>query len=404
MLLFDSSVVLIKKSIMRKLSLLLVVLISGISYNSFSSERTPTEIIDQREIKRQRYILRTDMLEVIVLNMTYGDNFIVSEFDKKKLKDAEVQLVELIFSDYPKDLDLKKLNLSRIKVVEAMKKSIVTDYSVQWRVIRQMDCKNEAEAKTLFHGIVIHYKPYQSEEEKKKELDKVVSFLPPESELTDLRKVRNSVSDSTIFKVFERKKNWKDMMVVADLTGSMAPFTAQLTLWFKLHENDHNIKNLVFFNDGDMTPDAKKIIGKTGGIYDSKETSYEKVRELALKTIDGGCGGDIAENNIEALLHAQNLNPDAKELIMIADNSANVKDLVLLKDVKKPVRVILCGTGYGVNLDYLTIAFKTGGSVHTMEKDLEDLIKKKEGQVFEFMGQNFQIKNGEIIKIIAKKA
>ena len=389
---------------MEKLSILPVLIFLGITTGSFSAERTPADILNQKEIKRQRYILRTEMLDVIVLNMTYGDNYIVSEYDKIKLKDAEVQLVELIFSDFPKDLDLKGLNLRRIKVVESLRKSIVTDKTIQWRIIRQTDCKNEAEAKTLFHGIIIHYKPYQSEEEKKKELERVTSFLPPESEIKDLKKARNSLSDSTIFRVFERKKNWNDMTVVADLTGSMAPYTAQLTLWFKLHEKDHHIDQVVFFNDGDTKEDDKKEIGKTGGIYDSEDLNYETVRQLALKTINSGCGGDVPENNIEALLHAQKKYAKSKEFIMIADNSANVKDLILLKELKIPVRIILCGTGYGINLDYLTIAYQTGGSVHTMEKDLEDLIKLKEGQTFDFMGQTFVIKDGKIERALNKKA
>jgi hypothetical protein len=210
--------------------------------------------------------------------------------------------------------------------------------------------------------------------------------------------LRKSLPDSTIFRVLERNKQWKKMAVVADLTGSMSPYTAQLVLWFKLKTKDQRIQDLVFFNDGDKTPDSKKVIGRTGGIYHGKGNNYKQVRELALTTIEGGCGGDAPENNCEALLFALKNAPDAEEYILIADNLAPIKDAVLMNQIHKPIRIILCGTSYGINLQYLNLARKTGGSVHTMESDLVDLIKMNEGEKFTFMKQKFTIQNGVIVK------
>jgi hypothetical protein len=362
--------------------------------------RTADQIITQREVKKHRYILKTEMLDVIVLNMMYGDQNVISEVDKQLLKKVDVQMIDLVFTDFPKGKDLKELNMSRIKVIESLRKSLVTDLNVRWRIIRQMDCKNEGEAKTFFHGVVIHYKAIQTEEDRLRELEAISAFLPEESKIKDISKVRKSLSDSTIFKVLERKKEWNNIAVVADLTGSMAPYSSQLVLWFKLKVNDKRIKDLIFFNDGDLTPDATKVLGSTGGIYHGKATNYAQIRELAIKTITNGCGGDIPENNIEALLFAIKEAPSTKEFVMVADNTAPVKDMILLNKVTKPVHIILCGTHFGVNPEYLTIARKTGGSVHTMEKDLENLILKNEGEKFEFMGEYFQILNGEVIKIV----
>jgi hypothetical protein len=46
----------------------------------------------------------------------------------------------------------------------------------------------------------------------------------------------------------------------------------------------------------------------------------------------------------------------------------------LLPQIRKPVRVIVCGPsllpGLGIQPDYLTIARQTGGSLHTMEDDI----------------------------------
>ena len=67
--------------------------------------------------------------------------------------------------------------------------------------------------------------------------------------------------------VLDRKKEWKNKIVVTDVTGSMSPYTTQLLLWYKLHETEKDVNQFVFFNDGNMTPDDKKVIGATGGIY-----------------------------------------------------------------------------------------------------------------------------------------
>lgn len=383
-----------------KTALTILGILTGCFSSLFASEtRTAEEIIAQKEVKRVRYVLKTELLDVIVLNMPFGDNLVISEYDKQMLKKVDVQLIDLVFTDFPKGKDLQSLNLSRIRMVESLRKNLISNEQVRWRIIRQTGCANEGEAKTLFHGIVIHYKPVQTEEDKKEEMAWLNKMLPHADSLGDLKKLRKNLPDSTILKVLERKKNWDNMTVVADLTGSMAPYNSQLVLWFKLKPADKRIKDVVFFNDGDMTPDGSKKIGATGGIYHTKASDYNTIRDLALKTISNGCGGDAPENNLEALLYALKKAPNTRDLVMIADNTAPVKDLALLEKLKAPVHIILCGTAYGVNPQYLTIAKKTGGTIHTMEKDLENLVLKNEGERFEFLGEQFLVKDGAIIRV-----
>jgi hypothetical protein len=382
-----------------KSSILLCVAILAATFSSFATEiRTATEIVAQIEIQRPRYLLKTTSLKAAVFNMPFGESYLISEKDKLFLKTADVRQIDLVFTDYPKGQDLKKLNLNRIKEVESWQKSLVSNYNITWKIIRQTDCKNEAEAETMFHGIVVHYKGPQTEEDRLMEIAAANKLLPLEEDLKDPVKFRKSLPDSTILKVFERNKNWKNMAVVADMTGSMSPYTAQLVLWFKLKVNDQRIQDLIFFNDGDATPDDQKVIGKTGGIYHDKGNNYKQVRELAMKTIRAGCGGDAPENDCEALLYAFDVAPKASEYILIADNLAPIKDIILLEKLNKPVRVILCGTTYGISPEFLNLARKTGGSVHTMEADLEDLIKKNEGEKFTFMKEKFRIEKGMIVK------
>jgi hypothetical protein len=204
--------------------------------------------------------------------------------------------------------------------------------------------------------------------------------------------------DNTVFNALERNKHWKKMSIIADLTGSMSPYTVQLILWFKLNTQDNRIKYLTFFNDGDSLLSEDKITGKVGGIYQAKAKTYQDLLDLAQKTMRYG-GGDIMENNIESALAAIEKYPDAEELVMIADNFATPRDLKLLRKVKKPIRLILCGTYYGINVEYLNLIRKNGGSIHTIEDDLIGLIKLKEGEVLNYNGRKFKIINGEFVEI-----
>ncbi len=113
-----------------------------------------------------------------------------------------------------------------------------------------------------------------------------------------------------------------------------------------------------------------------------------------------GFGGDCPENNIEALIALQKDSPKAKELIMVADNWARIKDKTLIGKIKKPVRIILCGVNKNaINVDYLNLAYKTNGSVHTIERDIKDLNELKVGSTFKFNSTKYILtKTGFVIK------
>ena len=58
------------------------------------------------------------------------------------------------------------------------------------------------------------------------------------------------------------------------------------------------------------------------------------------------------------------------ELILIADNSACVRDYRLCDSIHVPVKVILCGTPNGINPMFINLAARTKGSLHTIEEDI----------------------------------
>lgn len=202
--------------------------------------------------------------------------------------------------------------------------------------------------------------------------------------------------DSTVFKIFNRHPEWNDMLVICDFTGSMGPYTSQLLLWHKLNleANDDRTKHFTFFNDGDYTPDHDKVTGQVGGIYHGLADDFSQVEKLAIETMTNGSGGDCPENNLEAALEALERCPSCKEVVMIVDNFATPRDMKLLRHIDQPIRVIVCGGWGGINPAYLKLARKTGGSVHTMESDLENLSELNEGSQITIDGQDYIIRNG----------
>lgn len=210
---------------------------------------------------------------------------------------------------------------------------------------------------------------------------------------------RGLKTDSLVVKVFERNKDWKKMLVVEDVTGSMMPYVADLLLWNALKGNLQNTEHFVFFNDGDSKDNYEKEIGKTGGIYQTKPKNVDVLEKTMIDAIAGGHGGDTPENDIEAILAGMAACPDCEEIILIADNTATPRDMALLEKVTKPVHVILCGVRYYPNPAHMTIAFKTKGSLHTIKEDIYDLAKMQEGQRITVMGTTYKVLNGKVVEV-----
>lgn len=185
----------------------------------------------------------------------------------------------------------------------------------------------------------------------------------------------NCGTDSTSYQVLARNiHRWNHSVLVCDFTSSMYPYSTQLFAWFRQHARHPSVKGMVFFTDCDSLGHETKTDGPNGKMYVSREFSAERILPLLLEAAGNTVNNkDIAENDIEALISAQQQFPDAKQLVLIADNSSPVKDMHRLHEVKKPVRVVICGstrdTAQAFQPDFYTIAQHTKGSLHTLEDD-----------------------------------
>ena len=198
-------------------------------------------------------------------------------------------------------------------------------------------------------------------------------------------KIEKEVVSTTLF-----RNQWEDDLFIVDATGSMYPYTYDLLKWIRLKTGLEE-KTFVFFNDGDDKPTQQKEIGNTGGIDHVTTNSFLEVRNGLFRTMKRGGGGDLLENNIEALLYGVRVANGSSDAVMIVDNNSYPRDAALLKEYAGELKIILCGTSKGLNTDYLSLARQYGFSIHTLTTDLTNLSSLRNGQGIEVDGIVYQV-------------
>ncbi|AFK05119.1 hypothetical protein Emtol_3994 [Emticicia oligotrophica DSM 17448] len=192
---------------------------------------------------------------------------------------------------------------------------------------------------------------------------------------------------------------WKNIVIVCDITSSMFPYTTQVFDWMNENAENTSIKGIVFFTDCDSLgrQTRGRLPGKMFTVRSKDELVLWDTMFAAINNTENN--KDKPENNIEALLYAQKNFPDVDEIVMIADNSSEVKDMKLLSKVKKKVHIILCGETYRKNLafqeDYIDIAKKTNGTIHTLEDDIDNITKMKDMSVVRVGNIYFRFQKGK---------
>jgi hypothetical protein len=380
----------------------------------------------------------------IIVEMPFGKSDIVKVVgDTTELKNAGQVTVDIVYTSFGNQKTLQELNNKRIQKIlskfPTIKKGMITDINYY----RQLDKNNIDEAKLLFHGVLIRFRLKQdketmafdlkkideivySKELKKIYEDKLIEKNKKTSSsgaVWDIRKatglklgvngveleydssiatesIKSFKQDSSIFKIFKRNA-WRNYAIAGDVTGSMYPYTAQLLIWLKLESISNLTTDYTFFNDGDNKKDNEKQIGNTGGVYSKECKTYEDVEELIKSTMKKGGGGDIPENNIEALIKTEQNFKNISSIVMLADNWASIKDYSLISQLTKPVRIIVCGAiNNNIRVDYLNLARMTNGSIHTIEEDIEGLAKMHEGETIQFGRKKYKIVNGSFVELL----
>lgn len=321
------------------------------------------------------------------LKMHPGDYIIQNLADLKKLQGQTIVGVDLVYSDYPVGEDFTELNRKRILELNLQFPDAFDDQMIQWKLIKQTGVAQTGGIQNYFHGITIYYRPLPSFASENASIKNVINGVVP-------------VADSTILKVLGRQKTWKDMLVVCDVTGSMAPYTSQILLWLKANQKMKTFKQAVFFNDNEEKSNNQVASYDEDGIWSIETSNSNKVVDLAIEAMEDG---QHIENNLEAICYAIKKYPENKQnVVMIADNWETPCDMQLLeylKSQKVVVHVIVCGVTDRMNTAYLDLAYATGGSVHTMEEDLMDIAKTGEGKTVKIGKMKFSMSGGKFVQV-----
>jgi hypothetical protein len=317
----------------------------------------------------------------IVLQNGYASAVIRNAEDYPLNITKQIDTVEVIFSLYPKKADFW-LTDYHILLARRLQKlfeidSLLNHKDIHFKLVLQSDCENELEAMGLFHGFRIVFTPKAAltalppSKEEEMRSDSLL-HAPAVVEVKQFISDNGGFGDSAVFKILERNSQWKNAVVVLDWTGSMYHHGAMAVLWNILHFEKAQYAQFVFFNDGNNKANRKKKIGKTGGILMVNAMETQKLITSFSRVQKRGSGGDSQENDVEALLKAMRKFPEAEHFILVADNVSCMRDFVLVEKLKKPVHIVLAGNYQLINHQYINLAYKTQGSLHTFEHDIWD--------------------------------
>ena len=239
------------------------------------------------------------------LKMAPGDYSISTLSEIKKLQGQTIVGVDLVYSDYPVGEDFTELNRKRILELYIHLPSTFNNPMIKWQIVKQTGVEHTGNIQNYFHGFVIYYRPMPTYQEENKMI-------------TDIIDGKVAPTDSTLLKVFDRNKAWKDMLVVCDVTGSMSPYTAQLLFWIKSNQKLKTFKQIVFFNDDDNKSTNQTARTDETGIWSIESGNSTKVIETAFEAMQKG---SHEENDLEAICYAIKKYPENKgNVVLIADN------------------------------------------------------------------------------------
>ena len=338
------------------------------------------------------FIRTTSTLSTIVLENGYATSGIknADEWETTN-RDIKVDSISFVYTQYPKEKSFWLTNYNALLAARMVAlftlDSTLNNKNIFYRIVLQTNCNSDKEARLMFHGITIHTTPLavKSIKDTVRPSPENIAPLPGTVQLTkkddenilESKKINNFINsnggmlDSTVYNVLERHTDWKKTLVVMDWTGSMYPYGSQAVLWHSLNFKKSGMKYFVFFNDGNS--DKNKRVGRTGGVYFEKAENLKKLVNLLSKVKAKGSGGDTEENDLEAIAKGIQKFPDFENVVLIADNNSCIRDFCLIDEIKVPVKIILCGTYSSINPQYLNLAYKTGGSIHTIEDDIFDI-------------------------------
>jgi hypothetical protein len=156
----------------------LITLIILISLQSYC-QNSITSLVKDKEIFRPYYRLTEAGSKVLYLPMDYGrPDFSNNQKEAiKRLENAVIIRIDLVYSDYPAMADFSLLTKKRLEALQRIIPKVFLDKTIEFRKIRQTIGKTKDIASGLHHGFVIYFRPLPTKTSGKKEVRKLKTLL-----------------------------------------------------------------------------------------------------------------------------------------------------------------------------------------------------------------------------------
>lgn len=415
---------------------------------------TPSKQVDIYRLDR-----KDSTLLVIPFDFSSNESDFEQLMDSLQQSDRTIEKIDFVYTRFKvsETFDQEKLNRSRLELLRLHAPLIFDNNLIEWNFYEQVNDFNLESNKRLFHGFVIHFLKHPtyagnkglSTEEEIKIIKDYLKTVVRKSESSSFHVIERSPqfypilkkkkekgilydkkflriwrkqspvlydtiwtpvieegfykpfpTDTVVIQTLRRYEDkWNCNFLIEDVTGSMYPYIAQTLAWKKLKMDSSILEHFVFFNDGDNHPDGP--IGKSGGAYYFHSDDFEKIADEIYRVMQKGSGGGAPENNIEATLYGESKFKESDSYILIADNNAPIRDMAISNKIQKPTHMILCGVRNGrIHHSYINLAIKTGGTLHTIEEDINKIATLSPGDIFEMGGQKWKYLGPDQIVLI----
>ena len=186
--------------------------------------------------------------------------------------------------------------------------------------------------------------------------------------------------------------NWTNAALVCDMGFNPEYYTDEVMVWVRnrLSANDQSLQRVVCF--ADSSSHQRLSIELTS--FEPK--GYEDT-EQRMRTPKQRDSGEQREDNMHALLKAQEDAPLSENLILVGYNNVP-RDPAIASKVTKPVHVILYGQIDQLEIFYLNLARNTKGSLHINGKSYTALDTYIEGSTLEVGTETFVVRNNQFVK------
>ncbi len=294
-------------------------------------------------------------------------------------------------------IELKLISMQEVKRREAERKILLARRDSIRHLQRIQDSIQIA--RNAYRNFYLQHR-YKSKDYKAIEAN-IKTLAQKDQEAIRINKDHYTQTDEEIKAMFHRNRSqWKNKRIIANIDCSMYQYIDELMVWNFTDEAEQENNSYWLFN-GFNYKDPETTGHSRRGIFHVPENNVEGFFTTIDKIVNFSCRGSRLENVVEALiLGAKGKNAD-EDLLFIADNYSDVSDLDKLPQLKVPVHVLLTDSKYGVNENYLEIAYRTGGSIHTQQEDIsaERLKALRDGDRLEIGKHQYRFMMGRFLKV-----